>query len=185
VKQAEGFIGNFKVTVDRKGKEELLDIGTIIVATGADVLKPDGMYCYGQNKNVVTQLELERLLKEKKLGKPKSIVMIQCVGARENKEGGRNYCSRICCAVAVKNALHIKELLPESEVSILYRDMQTYGREFEEQYEKARQNYVQFLRYDGENPPEVSSCPDGKHSSECNAGARRGPISPVDAACST
>jgi len=54
-----------------------------------------------------------------------------------------------------------KELLPESEVSILYRDMQTYGREFEEQYEKARQNYVQFLRYDRENPPEVSSSPDG------------------------
>ena len=162
VKQSEGFIGNFKVTIDTKGKKEPLDIGTIIVATGADVLKPTGMFCYGQNKNVVTQLELEKLMKEKKLGRPKSVVMIQCVGARENKEGGRNYCSRICCAMAVKNALHIKELLPESEVSILYRDMQTYGREFEEQYEKARQNYVQFLRYDRENPPEVSSSPDGK-----------------------
>lgn len=162
VEKSEGFIGNFKVTIDRKGKEEPLDVGTIIVATGADVLKPNGIYCYGQNNNVVTQLELEQLLKERKLGKPKNIVMIQCVGAREEKEGGRNYCSRICCAVAVKNALHIKELLSETEVSILYRDMQTYGREFEQQYEKARQNYVQFIRYDAENPPEVITCPDGK-----------------------
>jgi len=67
VKQTEGFIGNFKVTIDAKGKEEPLDIGTIIVATGADVLKPNGMFCYGQNKNVVTQLELEKLMKEKSL----------------------------------------------------------------------------------------------------------------------
>ena len=162
VEKSEGFIGNFKVTIDRKGKEEPLDVGTIIVATGADVLKPNGIYCYGQNNNVVTQLELEQLLKERKLRKPKNVVMIQCVGAREEKEGGRNYCSRICCAVAVKNALHIKELSPETEVSILYRDMQTYGREFEQQYDKARQNYVQFIRYDVENPPEVITCPDGK-----------------------
>ncbi len=162
LKQSEGFIGNFKVTIDHKGKEEPFDVGTIIVATGADVLKPNGMYCYGQSKNVVTQLELENLFKEKKIGKPKNVLMIQCVGAREEKEGGRNYCSRICCAVAVKNALQIKEMSPETEVSILYRDMQTYGREFEEQYEKARQNCVQFLRYDAENPPEVIPCPDGK-----------------------
>jgi heterodisulfide reductase subunit A len=162
LKQSEGFIGNFKVTIDHKGREEPFDVGTIIVATGADVLKPNGMYGYGQSKNVVTQLELENLFKEKKFGKPKNVLMIQCVGAREEKEGGRNYCSRICCAVAVKNALQIKEMSPETEVSILYRDMQTYGREFEEQYEKARQNCVQFLRYDAENPPEVIPCPDSK-----------------------
>jgi hypothetical protein len=83
-------------------------VDTIIVATGADVLKPAGMYCYGENKNVITQLEFERLLKERKLERLKSIAMIQCVGAREEREGGRNYCSRICCAVAVKNALQIK-----------------------------------------------------------------------------
>jgi len=162
LKQSEGFIGNFKVTIDHKGKEEPFDVGTIIVATGADVLKPNGTYCYGQSKNVVTQLELENIFKEKTIGKPKNVIMIQCVGAREEKEGGRNYCSRICCAVAVKNALQIKELSPETEVFILYRDMQTYGREFEEQYEKARQNCVQFLRYDAENPPEVIQCSDGK-----------------------
>lgn len=168
LKQNEGFIGNFKATIDHKGKEELFDVGTIIVATGADVLKPNGTYFYGQNKGVVTQLELEQLLREKRLGKPKNVVMIQCVGAREEKEGGRNYCSRICCASAVKNALYIKELLPETEVSILYRDMQTYGREFEKQYENARRNYVQFIRYDAENPPEVIPYSDGKFTVKVN-----------------
>ena len=162
MKRIEGFIGNFKVTIDHEGKEETFDIGTIIVATGADVLKPHGLYCYGESKNVLTQLELERIMKEGRLGRPKNVVMIQCAGAREEKEGGRNYCSRICCAVAVKNALQIKELSPEAEVYILYRDMQTYGKDFEEQYRKARENSVQFIRYDIENSPEVFSRPDGK-----------------------
>jgi heterodisulfide reductase subunit A len=161
VNHIEGFIGNFEASINHEGKEQKLNAGTIIVATGADVFKPRGMYCYGENKNVITQLELEKLMKENKLGKPKNVVMIQCVGAREEKEGGRNYCSRICCAVAVKNALQIKELFPEAEVSILYRDMQTYGKEFEEQYQKARGNFVQFIRYDFENPPEVCTRPDG------------------------
>jgi len=162
VRHSEGFIGNFKVTIDRKGKEETLDVGTIIVATGAEVLKPRGMYLYGENRNVITQLELEQLLKEKRLSKPKNVVMIQCAGAREEKEGGRNYCSRICCAVAVKNALQIKEMYPETEVAILYRDMQTYGREFEEQYRQARENFVQFIGFDKEAPPEVSADIKGK-----------------------
>jgi len=161
VKHIEGFIGNFEASINHEGKEQKLNAGTIIVATGADIFKPRGMYCYGENKNVITQLELEKLMKENKLEKPKNVVMIQCVGAREEKEGGRNYCSRICCAVAVKNALQIKELFPEAEISILYRDMQTYGKEFEEQYQKARGNFVQFIRYDFENPPEVCTRPDG------------------------
>jgi heterodisulfide reductase subunit A len=164
VKAVDGFIGNFKVTIDEAGKETPLDVGTIVVATGADVLKPVGMYCYGENKKVITQLELEKLLKENKLGRPKSIVMIQCVGAREEKEGGRNYCSRICCAVAIKNALEIKKLRPKSEVYVLYRDMQTYGIDFEQQYQEARQNYVQFLMYDAKEPPEVCTKPDGNLS---------------------
>jgi heterodisulfide reductase subunit A len=162
VKSSEGFLGNFKVAINHEGRDETFDVGTIVVATGANVLKPHHTYHYGECKNVLTQLELEQLMKEKKLGKPKSVVMIQCVGAREEKEGGRNYCSRICCAVAVKNALEIKELVPEAEVSILYRDMQTYGTSFEEHYQKARENFVQFLRYDVENPPEVFTHPDGR-----------------------
>jgi len=162
VKHADGFIGNFKVTVNQEGKEETLDVGTIIVATGAEVLEPKGMYCYGERDNIITQLELERLMREKKLENPTNVVMIQCVGAREGKEGGRNYCSRICCAVAVKNALEIKEMFPNAEVSVLYRDMQTYGKDFEEQYSRAREKSVQFIRYDAKNPPQVTASPDAK-----------------------
>lgn len=162
VKNTEGFIGNFKATLDHEGKEESIDVGTIIVATGADVLKPEGMYSYGESKKIITQLELENQMKEKLLKKPKNVVMIQCVGAREEKEGGRNYCSRICCAVAIKNALEIKELFPTAEVAVLYRDMQTYGKDFEEQYQKARENSIQFIRFDAEKPPEVIPKPRGK-----------------------
>jgi len=164
VKRVDGFIGNFEVTLNNNGTEEKLKFGTIVVATGADVFKPNGMYCYGENRNVITQLELEKLMKEEKLGKPKNILMIQCVGAREGKVGGRNYCSRICCTMALKNAMIIKEMLPDSEVSILYRDMQAYGKDFEEQYEKARHNFVQFIRYDDASPPEVRSLANGKLS---------------------
>lgn len=162
VKNVEGFVGNFKATLDHKGKEETIDVGTIIVATGTDVLKPDGMYCYGKCKNVITQFELERLMKENELKTLKNVVMIQCVGAREGKEGGRNYCSRICCATAVKNALEIKELYPSAEVAVLHRDMQTYGKDFEEYYQKAREKYVQFIRFDRDDPPEVIAKPRGK-----------------------
>jgi heterodisulfide reductase subunit A len=167
VKHIEGFIGNFEVTLNCDGTEEELKVGTIVVATGADVFKPVGMYLYGENRRVITQLELEKLMREGRaltLGNPKNILMIQCVGAREGKVGGRNYCSRICCTMALKNAMIIKQLLPNSEVTILYRDMQAYGKDFEEQYEKARQNFVQFIRYDDSSPPEVSSNANGQLS---------------------
>jgi len=164
VKNVDGFIGNFKVTLDQNGKEKAIDVGTVILATGAEVLEPNGKYCYGEDPNVITQFELERVMKEGKLKKPKNVVMIQCVGAREDKEGGRNYCSRICCAMAVKNALEIRELYPDSEVTVLYRDMQTYGKDFEEYYQKAREQFVQFIRFDAENPPEVIIKSKGEYS---------------------
>ncbi len=164
LKNLDGFLGNFKATINHDGKEQAIDVGTVIVAIGANVLEPEGMYFYGQNKNVITQLELEELMKQGILRKTRNIAMIQCVGAREEKEGGRNYCSRVCCAVAVKNALHIKELYPDTELSILYRDMQTYGKEYEEQYQKAREEFVQFIRYELETPPEVYSGPSEKLS---------------------
>lgn len=164
VRNVDGFIGNFKVTLDQKGKEKAIDVGTVILATGAEVLEPNGKYCYGEDPNVITQFELERVMKEGKLKKPKNVVMIQCVGAREDKEGGRNYCSRICCATAVKNALEIRELYPDSEVTVLYRDMQTYGKDFEEYYQKAREQFVQFIRFDAENPPEVIIKSKGEYS---------------------
>jgi heterodisulfide reductase subunit A len=85
VQEVKGFIGNFDVTLQKNdsNEREQIHVGTIIVATGADVFKPVGMYGYTENENVVTQLELEQLLKTGELKEPKEVVMIQCVGARE------------------------------------------------------------------------------------------------------
>jgi len=160
VKEVEGFVGNFAVTLQRNSLNELdqISVGTIIVATGADVFKPVGMYGYGEYENVVTQLELEGLLKKGQLKKPKRVVMIQCVGAREKI--GRTYCSRICCMVALNNALLLKMLYPDTEVSIVFRDLQTYG-EYEDYYREARAAFVNFVRYDQDRPPKVAPKPNG------------------------
>ena len=161
VKEVDGFIGNFDVTLQKKNSTETeqISVGTIIVATGAEAFKPVGMYGYGENRNIVTQLELERLLKDGELKEPEKVVMIQCVGAREKT--GRTYCSRICCLVALNNALLLKRLYPDVEVSIIFRDLQTYG-EYEDFYREARVGFINFFRYDQDKPPKVVSKHDGK-----------------------
>ena len=161
VEEVKGFIGNFDVTLQKNDSNELeqIKVGTIIVATGGEVFKPLGMYGYQENENVMTQLELEQLLKKGELKKPKKVVMIQCVGAREKT--GRTYCSRICCMVALNNALLLKKLYPDVEINILFRDLQTYG-EYEDFYREARANFINFIRYDPDRPPKVASKSDRK-----------------------
>jgi heterodisulfide reductase subunit A len=151
VKQVTGFIGNFDVNLDKKGKDNQFNVGTIIVAVGAQPLKPTGQYGYGKITNVLTQLELEERMKK---GEPlgQNIVMINCVGARVPE---RTYCSRICCMTAIKNASLIKESNPKAKVWILHRDLMTYGVDFESYYRKAMELGVRFIRYSLERPPEV------------------------------
>ena len=151
VKQVTGFIGNFKVTLDGKGKEDQFTVGTIVVAVGAEPLKPTGQYGYRKMANVITQLELEERMKK---GEPvgQNVVMINCVGARVPE---RTYCSRICCMTAIKNAFLIKESNPKAKVWILHRDLMTYGVDFENYYRKAMELGVRFIRYSLERPPEV------------------------------
>jgi len=148
----EGFVGNFQSALKTGSKETKIEHGVIIVATGGNEHKPDE-YLYGQNKRVVTQLELEGLLADKEpLSGVKTAVFIQCVGSREEEH---MYCSRVCCSNAVKNALKIKELSPETEVYVLYRDIRTYG--FNEQYfQTARDKGVIFVRYEADNKPKVT-----------------------------
>jgi heterodisulfide reductase subunit A len=151
VREVTGFIGNFNVNLDKKGKESKFNVGTIIVAIGADALKPTGQYGYGEMTNVLTQLELEERMKK---GKPvgQNVVMVNCVGARVPE---RTYCSRICCMTAIKNASLIKESNPKAKVWILHRDLMTYGVDFESYYRKAMELGVRFVRYSLERPPEV------------------------------
>lgn len=161
VEDVKGFIGNFEATIQKKEKGAIsLKVGTIIVAIGAASFEPVEMYGYGKYSNVITQLQLERLLKNDQLKKPEKVVMIQCVGAREEK--GRTYCSRICCMIAIKNAMLIKNRYPDADVYILFRDLQTYGKEYNEHRWRAKEKNVKFIKYLPENPPEVISQTGGK-----------------------
>lgn len=150
-----GYVGNYKTRMGagkgNGGRE--LEHGITIVATGGEELKPKE-YLYGEDSRVLTQLELENRLATKgaEVDELKEVVMIQCVGSR-NEE--RPYCSRVCCAEAVKNALTIKSLNPKARVVILYRDMRMYSL-LEEQYARARNAGVLFLRYEEERKPEVA-----------------------------
>ena len=150
-----GYVGNFKTSImvgPRMFTREL-EHGVIVIATGGQELKPKE-YLYGENPRVLTQLELERMLAAdgKKAADLKEVVMIQCVGSR-NEE--RPYCSRVCCASAVKNALKIKSLNPKARVKVLYRDMRMYGH-LEEHYARARHAGVLFLRYEEDRKPVVN-----------------------------
>jgi len=151
--KAEGYAGNFMVSL--KNKESSLHsfvVGALIIASGGEEYRPTE-YLYGQNKDIIMQKELEGKLFSAELD-PKSlssVVMIQCVGSREK---GRPYCSRICCSQALKNALRLKEANPEIEMTVLYRDMTSYGFQ-EEYYTQAREKGVTFVRYEPEGKPDV------------------------------
>ena len=150
----EGFIGNYKTTVKAKGTEEVLEHGVVIVATGAYELETTEYLC-GASDRVVTQRELEKLIagKEAKALGAKSVVMIQCVGSRNDE---RPYCSRYCCSEAIKNALKLKEADPNREITVIYRDIRTFGLK-EDYYKRAREADVRFVRYDEDRKPEVKA----------------------------
>jgi heterodisulfide reductase subunit A len=152
VKAVKGFVGNFEVTVERGGWESHLKVGAIIVAAGAALLEPKDLYGYGEYAHVVTQMQLEGMLRSGQLQTPKNVVMIQCVGSRGQVV---SYCSRICCMVAIKNAILLRERFPEAEVCILHNDIHVYGAEYEAQYRKAREKGVRFIKYSPERRPVV------------------------------
>jgi len=150
----EGIQGNFStgVMIAPAMTYRKLEHGVTVLATGGEEYKPQE-YLYGEHPSCITQLELEEQiatgeLDPKKLGR---VVMIQCVGSRTEE---RPSCSRICCAVAIKNALKLKELAPDLDIHILYRDIRTYGL-LEQYYTRAREQGVAFTRYIPERAPTV------------------------------
>lgn len=160
VKKVDGYIGNFDVSVSSGGKEEKIKVGTVTVATGAHELEPKGLYGYGKYPNVITQLQLEERFRNKTLDKIKNVVMIQCAGARGQTV---SYCSKLCCALAIKNAMLVKELSPDANVYILHNDVRVYGDHFEEHYVKSKDRGVLFIKYSPDRRPEVVADPkDGK-----------------------
>lgn len=168
--ETDGFKGNFTSILNHNDESIEVRHGVIIIATGGEEYKGKE-YSYGQDERIMTQLEFEQMMaggQESKRAEeqesdgagenqstntqspnlPSSVVMIQCVGPAEK------YCSRICCTTALKNALKLKELKPEAEVIIIYRDIRTYG--FREHiYTEARRAGVRFVHYEFENKPKV------------------------------
>lgn len=153
-----GYVGNFLTSVTSPRGITEIRHGAAVIATGAEVYKPTE-YLYGADERVVTSLELEERIARGagKIARARSVVMIQCVGCR-NEE--RNYCSRICCSQSVKNALKLKEMNPEMDITILYRDMRTYGVK-EDYYREAANKYVRFVRYEPEDGPQVTVAQEG------------------------
>ncbi|GAG12348.1 unnamed protein product, partial [marine sediment metagenome] len=157
-----GFVGNFKTSVRSEGKDYALEHGTIILASGGEEYKPTE-YLYGKHEQVLTQMELEQQLTDHSLKAEelKNVVMIQCVGSRN---ADRPYCSRMCCSQAIKNALRVKEVNPEANIYIFYRDIRTYGFK-EDFYREARDKGIIFIRYDEDQEPQVRD-KDGKLAME-------------------
>ncbi len=152
IKQVEGFVGNFESTLAVNGNEEILEHGVAVMATGASPYQPDE-YHYGQDPRVLTSLEMDQKLIANDAGLKdlNTAVFIQCVGSREPQ---RPYCSRVCCTHSVDNAIELKQLNPEMDVFVLYRDLRTYG-EREYLYKKAREAGVIFIRFSLDDKPEV------------------------------
>lgn len=151
-----GYMGNYKTTItsrESSSTNHQLEHGIVIVATGAKE-KETSEYLYGKSDRIITQRELEEKLTNNQLPITdyRSVVMIQCVGSREE---GCMYCSRVCCSKAIKNAIKIKEINPATKIFVLYRDIRTYGFK-EEYYQRAREKGVIFINYDLKNKPEVN-----------------------------
>lgn len=128
--------------------------GAIVVATGFDTIKLDryGEYAYKESKDVITSLELERImnaagptkghLERLSDGKaPKEIVFIQCVGSRCADSRGKPYCSKICCMYTAKHAMLIRDKYPDTNVTVFYIDVRTPGKNFDEFYRRAVEDY--------------------------------------------
>ncbi len=146
------------ISYEMKTETVELEIGTIIVATGADVFDPSTLpqYGYGKYPNVITSLEFERLInaggpsgghliRPSDLQIPRRVAFIQCVGSRSNKND-RLYCSNVCCMNTIKDSLLIKEHWPDTEIYVFYVDIRAYGKGFEDLYKRAKKAGVRFIR---------------------------------------
>lgn len=153
ITDATGYVGNFVTTIRSEKGVTAIKHGAAILATGAELHTPTE-YLYGQDERVITHLDLEEQIAkhDEKIENAKSVVMIQCVGCRNDE---RNYCSRVCCSESVKNALNLKKLNPQSDVYVLYRDMRTYGFK-EDYYRQASEQDVKFIRYEPQDKPVVA-----------------------------
>ncbi len=157
IKSIKGYIGNYSITIkDSRDNTTNFLVGTIIVATGCQELKPNQFQYKDNNKNVITQLQFEQILKKNDISffeKIKCVTIILCVNAREKE--GVTYCSNICCGNAIKNIKYLKKINPELEIIVLYRDMQMAKKNNESYYRESRKSAI-FLKYTINKKPKIN-----------------------------
>jgi heterodisulfide reductase subunit A len=148
-----GSCGNYTSNISVKDQSQAISHGVVVVATGGQEHKP-AEYLYGQHPRVITQKEFEDLLNSEpdKAKQLQRVAMIQCVGSREPEY---LYCSRVCCTAAIKNSLKLKTINPNAQISVLYRDIRTFGFK-ETTYLKARRQGVRFYRFELDHKPRVN-----------------------------
>ncbi|MHA2212036.1 MAG: CoB--CoM heterodisulfide reductase iron-sulfur subunit A family protein, partial [Candidatus Thorarchaeota archaeon] len=159
----DGHIGNFEVTITNSstGDEIETKFGTVIVATGFDPFEPTGYFGYGDSPDVVTLSALEEMKRDGTVLRPstgqppKNVMLISCVGSREEGMKGHEHCSRYCCTAMAKVAAELRE--NADEVLVLYDDMRTFGKGHEDVHRSARQGHVIFSKYDKKKKPTVKT----------------------------
>lgn len=156
IKDIFGYVGNFETNLVVKDKETNLKFGNIILATGLKPWDPSPIaeYGYGKLPDVVTSVEFEKMLLKGSIAKkdgsvPKHIAIIHCVGSRNTNY--HEYCSRICCTVALKYANQIRAALPDAHIYDLYADMRSASKGCEEMYAATSKKKVMFLMFDQQN----------------------------------
>jgi heterodisulfide reductase subunit A len=135
------------IDLDKEASEHTLEADAVLIATGFQPFNPkDKPYGYGRFKNVVTALDMEKMLKQTGEAKkpidnkrPQKIAFIQCVGSRDAKLN-HLWCSKVCCGSALRMARLIKERQPDTEITFFYMDVQTFGKDFEPYYQEARED---------------------------------------------
>ncbi len=155
VTDASGQPGNFEITVKNDSGAEKLEVGAVVIATGFQHFDPGRetqQYGYYEYDDVLTLVDLEKMLKAGKVVKPSDgkpperLCFIQCVGSRD-RQIGNEYCSKVCCGVAAKESIEVKKLLPDCKVFIFYIDMRMYGYWENEIYWPSQEKYnVNYIR---------------------------------------
>jgi heterodisulfide reductase subunit A len=154
---ADGFIGNFKTTIQSNGDSQVLEHGVTLIASGAKEFKTED-YLYGRDQRVLTGLELQKkILNGDEFDSCRTAVFVQCVGSRTP---ARPYCSKVCCTQSIKSALSLKARNPAMDIFVLYRDLRSYGFR-EDLYREAREEGIKFIRYDNDKELDVRSAENG------------------------
>jgi heterodisulfide reductase subunit A len=151
ITEINGYVGNFKAKVKGTEKEEEHDFSTIVVTTGMRELEPSGLFEYGANENVVTQFQLENILKEDKIKDLKNIAIINCVESKNDERG----CCNVGCLISIKNAKAIKEKNENAKVFLFYKDINIRGKETSYFTDAVEKHDIKLIRYPEDTMPVV------------------------------